>query len=389
MDEFKLLKALVSIESPFGKEGKVSDFIANLLEENGFPVERVPVEGFGDDVVSYLKGKGPTVVLNGHMDTVHLSPGWTRNPGGELVGDRFYGLGSADMKGGLVVLLSTFIELAELSKRERPNVIFTAVSDEEGFSRGTWELIRSGKLKDADLVMVAEPTNEKLMLGARGRFVIRISARGRKAHAARPWMGINAVEELARLVSNLQRARMRKHSKLGRGSYCTLSFSGEADGLSVPDEAVAILDRHTIVGEDWESVKGELQSLAERLSLRTELRVEKFPRPTPEMLPYTVRENSRFVRLFKRVHSWLFGEFPAITYGQSVGDFNYFATYLGKPTLVYGPIGGNWHASDEWVSVSSLRRAKSLYSAYLRALVRPRESVLLTARNGNLFPSAG
>ncbi|WP_297508525.1 M20/M25/M40 family metallo-hydrolase [Thermococcus sp.] len=389
MDEFELLKALVSIESPFGNEGKISDFIAAILEENGFDVERVPVEGFGDDIVSYLKGKGPTVVLNGHMDTVHISGGWTRNPGGELVGDRFYGLGSADMKGGLAVLLSVFIELGELSKKERPNVIFTAVSDEEGFSRGTWELIKSGKLRDSDLVLIAEPTNERLMLGARGRFVVKVSARGKKAHAARPWMGINAIEELARLVSNLERIRMKRHPKLGRGSYCTLAFSGEADGLSVPDGAVAVIDRHTVVGEDWEKVKGELQNLAERLSLGAELEVEKFPRPTPEMLPYTVRENGRFVRLFKRVHSGLFGEAPNITYGQSVGDFNYFATYLGKPTLVYGPRGGNWHASDEWVSVPSLRRVRAFYSAYLRALVRPREPVLLTARGREFSSSAG
>lgn len=370
MDEFELLRKIVSIESPFGGEHGISDFIANLLEENGFSVERIPVDGFGDDVVAYLLGKGPTVVLNGHMDTVHLSPGWTRNPKGELEGDRFYGLGSADMKAGLSALLSAFIELAEAPKRERPNVIFTAVSDEEGFSRGAWELIKSGKLDKADLVLVAEPTNEKLMLGARGRFVLTLRVKGRKAHAARPWLGVNAIEELARLVSNLGRIRLRKHTKLGRGSYCTLSFSGSADGLSVPDEALAVIDRHTVLGEDWGKVKSELEGLAERLSLCGEVSVEKFPRPTPDMLPYAVRENNRFVRLFKKMHSTLLGERPEITYGQSVGDFNYFATYLGKPTIVYGPIGGSWHASDEWVSVSSLRRVKRVYLAYLKALAR-------------------
>ncbi len=389
MDEFELLKKLVSIESPFGRENEISNFIANLLEENGFSVERVPVEGFGDDVIAYLPGKGLTVVLNGHMDTVNLSPGWTRNPWGELDGDRFYGLGSADMKAGLSAILSAFVELAEVPKRERPNVIFTAVSDEEGFSRGTWELIRSGKLKKADLVLIAEPTNEKLMLGARGRFVITVRARGRKAHAARPWLGVNAIEELAKLVSNLDRIRPKSHIKLGRGSYCTLSFSGSADGLSVPDKAEAVIDRHVVIGESWEQVEAELRRLAERLNLGAELEIEKFPRPTPDMLPYITRENNKFVRLFKRVHSALLGEGPEVTYGQSVGDFNYFATYLGKPTLVYGPVGGNWHASDEWVSVSSVRRVKQVYLAYLRALARPRKPVLLTARGREFSSSAG
>ncbi|BAD86355.1 ArgE/DapE-related deacylase [Thermococcus kodakarensis KOD1] len=368
MDEFELLKRLVSIKSPFGEEHEISEFIASLLEENGIPVETVPVEGFGDDVVAYLKGKGPTVVLNGHMDTVHLSQGWTKNPWGELDGDRFYGLGSADMKGGLAALLSAFLELSELPKNERPNVIFTAVSDEEGFSRGSWELIKSGRLDKADLVLVGEPTNEKLMLGARGRFVIEVGAKGKKAHAARPYLGINAIEELAKLVSNLNRIRMKKHPKLGKGSYCTLYFSGSADGLSVPDEAIAIIDRHVVVGEDWEKVRGELYRLAERVGVRAELEIEKYRRPTPEMLPYVVKENNRFVRRFKEAYREVERKSVEITYGASVGDFNYFGTYLSKPTLVFGPIGGNWHSADEWVSVSSVRRVKGIYLRFLRAL---------------------
>ena len=366
--EFELLKKLVGIRSPFGEEGKVSEFIASFLEEHGFKVELLPLEGFGADVIAHLPGKGTTVVLNGHMDTVHLSQGWTKNPWGQVEGDRFYGLGSADMKAGLAALMSAFVEIAELPKRERPEVIFTAVSDEEGYSRGAWELIRSGKLDRADVVLLGEPTNEKLMLGARGRFVIQVEAFGRKAHAARPHLGINAIEELGKLISNLDRIRLRRHLKLGTGSYCTLSIEGSADGLSVPDYAKAIVDRHVVLGEEWEKVRGELLRLAERVGVKAELRIEKFARPTPEMLPYVVRENNRFVNVFKRVHEELFGRKPEITYGRSVGDFNYFGTYLGKPTLVYGPVGGNWHASDEWVSVESLRRVKRLYVEFLKAL---------------------
>ncbi|WP_297534967.1 M20/M25/M40 family metallo-hydrolase [Thermococcus sp.] len=369
MDEVELLKKLVSIESPFGREEEISKFIASLLEEHGIKTETLPVEGFGDDVIAYLPGKGPTVVLNGHMDTVNLSPGWTRNPRGELDGDHFYGLGSADMKAGLSVFLTLFIEMAELSKRERPSLIFTAVSDEEGYSRGTWELIKSGKLEGSDLVLVSEPTNERLMLGARGRFVITVKARGRKAHAARPYLGINAIEELAKLVGSLERIRLRKHLKLGKGSYCTLSMEGKADGLSVPDYAEAVIDRHTVVGEDWEKVRSEIMKLAEKLNLKAELTVEKYPRPTPDMLPYVIRENLGEAKLFREAYRSTSGGELEVTYGKSVGDFNYFATYLRRPTLVFGPVGGNWHASDEWVSVSSIRRVKKTYRAFLASLV--------------------
>ncbi len=366
--ETELLKKLVSIPSHFGEEDEISNFIGSLLEEYGLPVEYQEVEGFGSNIISKIKGKRITVVLNGHMDTVGLGSGWRRNPWGELDGDRFYGLGSADMKGGLAALIVAFIEASNLPRRKRPTVVFTAVVDEEGYSRGTWKLIEEGKLKDANLVLVAEPTNESLMLGARGRYVIKLKVRGKKAHAARPHDGINAIEELSRLLAIIPRIKTRKHSKLGSGSYCTLYVHGEADGLSVPEEAEAIVDRHVVIGEDWERVVRELKNAAERVKMRGDLEISRLPRPTPEMLPYIVRENNRFVSLLSRVYSLLWGRTPEITYGKSVGDFNYFGTYLGVPTIVFGPVGGNWHSADEWVSISSVKRVKETYLEFLRVL---------------------
>jgi succinyl-diaminopimelate desuccinylase len=366
--EVELLKKLVSIPSHFGGEHEISKFIGTFLEEHGLPVEYQEVDGFGDNIISRLPGKRLTVVLNGHMDTVGVSQGWTRNPWGELEGERLYGLGSADMKGGLAAILSAYIEVSKLPRRKRPTVIFTAVVDEEGYSRGTWKLIESGRLKGSDVALIAEPTNERLMLGARGRFVIQLKARGEKAHAARPEEGVNAIEELAKLVSALPRVKTKKHRQLGSGSYCTLHFKGEADGLSVPEYAEAIIDRHIVIGEGWESVRGEIAKLASKLSLRAELEITRFPRPTPEMLPYLVRENSKFVSLMKRVYSYLFGEVPGVIYGKSVGDFNYFGVYLRVPTIVFGPIGGNWHSADEWVSIPSVRRVKQVYVEFLKAL---------------------
>jgi len=366
--ELELLKKLVSIPSHFGQEEKISEFIANFLE-NYSKVEIQEVEGFGNNVIASLRGKKTTIVLNGHMDTVGLSDGWNKNPWGEQEGDRFYGVGSADMKGGLAALMSAFIEMSMLSRRERPEIIFTAVVDEEGYSHGAWELIKSKKLEKADLILIGEPTNERLMLGARGRFVIQIEAFGRKAHAARPKNGINAIEELSKVLANLHKARKKKHKKLGEGSFCILSIEGNADGLSVPEYAKAIIDRHVVIGEDWEFVKGSLEKVLKRAGVKAQIKIEKYQRPTPEMLPYYVKENSKIVKLFKRVFESVTGKELEVTYGASVGDFNYFGTYLGKPTLVFGPIGENWHSANEWVSLSSVKRVKQVYVEFLKALV--------------------
>lgn len=366
--ELELLKKLVSIPSHFGDEDEISNFVGSFLEEYGLPLEYQEVEGFGSNVISRLKGKRFTIILNGHMDTVGLGERWTRNPWGELDGDRFYGLGSADMKGGLAALMVAFVELSFLPKRKRPTVIFTAVVDEEGYSRGTWKLIEEGNIKDASLVLIAEPTNENLMMGARGRYVVRLRVRGKKAHAARSENGINAIEELSKLLAFLPRIKTKKHSRLGSGSYCTLYVHGEADGLSVPEVAEAVVDRHIVVGEHWERVVNELRRAADRVKLKGQLEISKFPRSTPDVLPYLVRENNRFVSTLSLVYSFLWDKTPEKTYGKSVGDFNYFGAYLGVPTIVFGPIGGNWHGADEWVSVSSVKRVKKTYLEFLRVL---------------------
>ncbi|WP_048152552.1 M20 family metallopeptidase [Palaeococcus ferrophilus] len=367
--EAELLKEFVRIDSHFGHEEEISNAIASILEEYA-TVETQEVEGFGRNVIARIRGKKRTVLLNGHMDTVGLSDGWTRNPWGELDGDRFYGLGSADMKGGLAALMSAFIEVSQLPRKERPTVIFTAVVDEEGYSRGAWRLVESGIVRKADVALIAEPTNERLMLGARGRFVIQIEAFGKKAHATQPDSGANAVEDLAKVVGNIGRLRTKKHLKLGRGSWAVLHFEGSADGLSIPEYAKAIVDRHVVPGEEWDRVKGDIEKLISKLDLRSRVVVSRYPRPTPEMLPYLTRENSTYAQRFKETYGRLFGETPEVTYGRSVGDFNYFGAYLKVPTLVFGPIGGNWHAADEWVSLSSVRRVKRLYVEFLRELAR-------------------
>lgn len=368
--EIELLKKLVSIPSFFGQEDKISEFIASFLEPYAKRVELQEVEECtANNVIAYLDGVKSTIVLNGHMDTVGLTKGWTKNPWGEQEGDRFYGLGSADMKGGLAALMSAFVEISRLPKRERPNIIFTAVVDEEGYSRGSWKLIESKKLQKADFVLVGDGHNEQLMLGARGRFVIQIESFGKKAHAAIPEQGINAIEELSRLLANLKKGKRKNHERLGYGSFCTLNIEGMADGLSVPEYARAIIDRHIVIGESWDFVKETLEILSRELEIEARIKIERFNRPTPEMLPYCIDENLDPVKTFKKVYNTTTGKEIDIVYGKSVGDFNYFATYLKKPTLVFGPVGGNWHGANEWVSLNSVKRTKRVFVEFLKKII--------------------
>lgn len=273
------------------------------------------------------------------------------------------------MKGGLVVFLSVFFEFLEFLKNERFNVIFIVVSDEEGFLRGSWEFIKSGRFDKVDFVFVGELMNEKFMFGVRGRFVIEVGVKGKKVYVVRFYFGINVIEEFVKFVFNFNRIWMKKYLKFGKGLYCIFYFFGLVDGLSVLDEVIVIIDRYVVVGEDWEKVRGEFYRFVERVGVRVEFEIEKYRCLIFEMFFYVVKENNRFVRWFKEVYREVERKSVEIIYGVSVGDFNYFGIYLSKLMFVFGLIGGNWYFVDEWVSVFFVRRVKGIYLCFLRVLV--------------------
>ena len=146
-----LTAALVAIRSYPGEEGPVQRTVAAWLTEQGLQPEFSPT-GADDrpNVICRVEnGPGPTLLLNGHTDTVLRAEGWSCDPWqGKRVGDRFYGLGAADMKSGVAAAMLATRALAQHREDWRGTVIFTAVVDEEAYSVGAHALIDSGLRAD-------------------------------------------------------------------------------------------------------------------------------------------------------------------------------------------------------------------------------------------------
>ena len=173
---------------------------------------------------------------------------------------------------------------------------------------------------------------------------------------------------LAKIVSQVDKLPVKSDPLLGRESWATLSFHGESDGLSLPETAVAILDHHIVTPDEWDIATEPLADLIEKMKIDC-VSVEKFERPTPDMLPYVVDGNNPYVRMFITSCARILWDKPAITYGESVGDYNYFGAYTDRPVIVFGPNGGNWHAPDEWVDLNSLRVVRMIYREYLMGIL--------------------
>jgi succinyl-diaminopimelate desuccinylase len=152
-------------------------------------------------ILGRLEDSRPTVALLGHLDTVPPHP-TDREP--RIEGDRVFGLGSSDMKGGLAVMMA----LAEtLPRAALPvNLLLVLYEREEGpyLENGLQPLLEGvPALREIRFAIALEPTDGVVQVGCVGSIHATITFRGRSAHSARPWQGDNAIHRAGPLLSEL------------------------------------------------------------------------------------------------------------------------------------------------------------------------------------------
>jgi acetylornithine deacetylase len=184
--------------------------LAELAAESGFPgMEAARTEAYG--LVGRLPGTGGgrTLMFNAHVDVV--PPGdlaaWTGEPyAGRVDGDRLYGRGACDMKGGLVAALFAMRELRRA--RPRGDVLLACVAGEEDGGLGTYALLRRGWRADA--CVIPEPTGLAVVPAAAGALTFRLRVPGAAAHAARRGSGVSAVEKFVPIFAALRALEARR-----------------------------------------------------------------------------------------------------------------------------------------------------------------------------------
>jgi succinyl-diaminopimelate desuccinylase len=236
-DVFALTAALVDVPSESFGEAPLVD----LLEAELRSVPWLTVDRVGDNLVARTTlGRAQRVVLGGHTDTVPANG----NAGARVEGDTLWGLGSADMKGGIAILLDLARRVAE------PAVDVTYVL----YAREEVALVHNGlrelfaerpELLAADLAILGEPTDGVVEAGCQGTMRVRVVLRGARAHTARPWMGRNAVHRLGGILQALAAYEHREPVIAGcryREALQAVRVEGGVAGNVVPDEAVLVLN---------------------------------------------------------------------------------------------------------------------------------------------------
>ncbi|SEW22519.1 M20 family metallopeptidase [Natrinema salifodinae] len=353
------------------------EILCETLEDRGV-APRVDAGG------NVLATRGPVdadthVVLNTHIDTVSPHVPFERDAdgpeaggdGGGGGGDVIRGRGSCDAKGPLAALLAAFFAVEPTNGR----VTLAITPDEELLSTGAYDLVsgEDSPTRDADAVIVGEPTDLDVCTAAKGRFQGTVHLSGANAHAAEPETGTDAVAALEGTLAAIRTFDERDdapptHPQLGAATLTPTVVEGGEATNQVPADCALTVDRRSVPPETADEFHEALTAhLRAAVPEDVGLEFRFTDRPTPFLEAWDTDPDARIVDLLADAAGGDVRPFTAAT------EASYFAA--DAPTVVFGPgvladdEGAVAHAPREYVRVEAVREAARALEATLAGLV--------------------
>jgi succinyl-diaminopimelate desuccinylase len=310
-------------------------------------------------------GHGRRLSFIGHTDTVPVVEGWDTDPFIAVErGNRLYGLGACDMKAGLACILNMLRAFVMSDYRFKGELYFSGVIDEEGYSKGARALMET-EYGNADAVVLAEPyPGDEIIpipLGITGKILYDIHVKGKAAHGFSPHLGVNAIEEAAKILAGLDQLTFKNHPDFGTGNYCTLKIEGGYKEYSVviPDRCRFEVNRLLVPGETVAGVVADMQRLVGSLNLAADVEVKIKP---PQYEAFVLNKDSLIIQIFESVYKEVMGKKPFYDYSSGISDANIFAGEKGIACLHLGPQRGGVHQKNEYVRLDWLPRVSKMFA---------------------------
>lgn len=363
-----LLADLVKIESVnpalvSGGSGelKIAPYVADFLARAGLKSDLVEISPGRFNATGVLsgRGRGRTLMLNGHLDTVGVA-GMEEPFAARVEDGLLYGRGAQDMKGGLAAMLLAAETLAR-DGFEKGRLVVAAVADEEFESAGTramlQDLANAPDSIDCDAAIVTEPTGLDVVTAHKGFGWAEIRTEGRAAHGSRPDEGRDAIAFMGRVLGEIEKLGERLeaapgHPLLGHGSIHASLIAGGQELSSYPAECRLSLERRFIPGEDASTFDNELSDMIARLAGQ-DYRFHAQPTLGYSAKALETPRDSRIAQTLLRSARRAIG--PAVTF--SAQTFWTDAALLSEariPSVLFGTGGAGLHSKVEYVSLDDV-----------------------------------
>ncbi len=364
----QLLKRLVAISSSYPHEEKIIDFLYSYLKEKGCSVVTQLVENNRYNLL-IDKGSGTkSILLYAHADTVGVVEGWNTDPHVlKIEGDRATGLGTWDMKAGIVANILAFLH----SNPKNSKLKLAFCIDEEYISKGGHQLMKSNFMDDVVNVVSTEPAFshglQGIVTGRIGRAVYTITIKGPSKHYAlyEPSWDINYA--LSDLIAGLKK-KYKKTSDRKQFVFVR-KIESKVVGMSIPERITCELDSAILPPMTHATLLSDLRkdaaSIEKKYKGQISIGVNFVDRKTPFLEPYGVAKNDIYLGTMKKSIQRITRKRAVPYFRSSVADENIFGA-SGIPTLGIGPTGGNAHGANEWVSLSSIQKVTDVLCDYIK-----------------------
>ncbi len=329
------------------------DYIENYLREYPLVIKSYFRQGKPSLVITFRESKEIDFFLNGHLDVVDAKAN-DFEPRLEE-GGKLYGRGSSDMKGPLAAMIVLMMDLSQLEPNKRPDIGLMIVSDEEiGGEAGTYYLLNEEGYRSKACLIPDGGNNFDIIIKEKGILELKIFTEGKSAHGSKPWLGVNAIEELIKkyqlikeFFGDVNAGEWKTTCNLGR-----INGGGEAINR-VPDYAEAWLDiRFTLTGEDKNIIK-KIKEIMDG-----NVRVDIIGN-----LLNTSKDNV-YVQNFKNIAEEILQREIKITHESGASDGRYF-TELGIPTFLFKPNGANIHGDNEYIEIDALGKFYQILKRFI------------------------
>ena len=394
----RLLKRLVQEKSVSGNESSAQAIVIEKLRELGLQLdiwepsfrelERHPYfvsprSSFLDspNVVAVLKGsgRGRSIILNGHIDVVPEGDEqqWKYHPyKGDVEGNRLYGRGATDMKGGSTSLIMALEAIIACGIRLKGDICFQSVIEEESGGAGSLAAIIRGY--KADGVLIPEPTNMKIFPKQQGSLWFRLMVKGQSAHGGTRYEGVSAIEKGIIVIEHVKGLEKIRNERIQEPLYqpipipVPINIGRMAGGnwpSSVPD--LLILEGRYGVAPDekLEEAKQEFENWFHKLYeadawfLEHPVDIEWFG---ARWVPGSLAEEHPLMRTLKQNFTLVRGEEPVVEVSPWGTDGGLFTHVANIPVVVFGPGETKAaHQHDEYIEIDKMVEAAEMIACML------------------------
>jgi len=361
-----LLKGLVRINSVNPSlvpgapgESEIAEYVGEFMRNIGMETRVEEVEPRRPNAIGVLRGigGGPTLMLNGHTDTVGVDY-MEIDPLDPVVKEgRMYSRGAIDMKGGLAAILAATKAVVDSGVELRGDLVVAAVCDEEYASIGTERVVEQFR---ADAAIVGEPTELNILVAHKGFAWIDVETWGVAAHGSAWQVGVDAIAKMGKVQVGLERLQEealmgRRHALVGPPSVHSSTIQGGRELSTYPDHCKLQVERRLIPGENREEVDEEMRGLL--LSIHElDPKFDGSHEITFFRGPMEVSPDEEICRLLSDSAEEVTRERPVF-----VGGSGWLDTQIiwgrGTPAVAFGPVGSGAHSAVEYVEVESVVKA--------------------------------